>query len=81
LNVTNNAFWRAWEDERKELMRNAPNCTCGRKHPEKSMHYGNCPWLNYWNNEFIAFMEKWKKGEIKPSTLDRFIGDKDVSVP
>lgn len=49
-----------WKERERELKKQEPKCTCdgGRKHPDKTYHYADCPYLQFWNHHFNKFCEK-----------------------
>jgi len=65
----NAEFWDAWHRKVKELRQNEPKCTCGKKHPDKTLHYANCPYLIYWDTEFEKFQKTL--GKIKQMKILR----------
>lgn len=59
----NARFWEAWDQRKKELKSLELSCTCGRKHPEKTMHYAGCPYMVFWNREFLKFKDEFDRRE------------------
>ena len=60
----NEGFWKAWDREKKRLKELEPNCTCGKKHPDKTLHDASCPYLQFWDREFLRF-RKSQEGASK----------------
>lgn len=70
--VRESAFWREWSLRKKQIKQEEPKCTCGKKgNPDKGLHFGNCPYLNFWNKAFISFKNNYKP----PLTLENFISN------
>jgi hypothetical protein len=54
-------FWKEWHIREKQLKKKAPKCTCGFKNPEKTAHYAECPYLQFWNEKFTEFKDNWRR--------------------
>jgi len=54
-------FFDGWRLKKRQLAKLAPKCICGVKHPERTYHYASCPWLKFWNEQFLKFKEEYGK--------------------
>jgi len=62
-------FWCEWELKQKRLKQIEPKCNCKKGDPEHGYHSATCPYLTFWNKEFLRFQQDWKP----PKTLENFI--------
>jgi len=53
----NDDFWRGWRKRERELKAIEPKCTCGWKNPDRAKHYPECPYLQFWDMEFIHYRQ------------------------
>ena len=71
----NEAFWIKWKIIEKDLKLTEPKCTCegGRKHPDKTYHYANCPYLQFWDEHWQNVYSEVQKRKMMVTTMEAFL--------
>lgn len=71
----NEVFWLSWKAKQKELKKVEPKCTCnsGRKHPHKTYHYVDCPFLKFWNQHFREHWDSVRQQKLVQTVMEEFL--------